>query len=50
MMKKLLGFLVLVVEAYAQGSVTVYNPDGSFKCATLWGVFTDIDALVGLHD
>jgi len=34
-MKRLLALVVLVgIEAWAQGSVAVYNPDGSFNCAT----------------
>ncbi len=33
--------LVVGVEAWAQGSITVYNPYGSFNCATdtiQWGI------------
>jgi len=41
-MKRLLALVVLVgIEAWASGSVTVYNPDGSFNCATdtiQWGI------------
>jgi hypothetical protein len=35
-MNRVLAGLVLVggVEAWTEGSVTVYNPDGSFRCAT----------------
>jgi hypothetical protein len=42
-MKKslILWILVIVGTVWAQGSVTVYNPDGSFNCATdtiQWGI------------
>jgi hypothetical protein len=42
-MKKVLAGLVLGIgiEAWAQGSITVYNADGSFRCATdtiQWGI------------
>jgi len=41
-MKKLLGLLVLAgIEAWAQGSVTVYDSGGNFICSTdtiQWGI------------
>jgi len=40
-MKRVLFAVVLVVEAHPQGSITVYNPDGSINCSTdtiQWGI------------